>query len=192
MPRPYARQGALFAPVAEPTVYAIPGHVVIHKGSLVLDSGWLFDAREQFGDTFAGDAADAIVENAGGVYGFRMVWDPEPGKHGVALFQSRYAWWDEPDMAVLRASALDLAAWMEANPRYHVRLGCPAVPRIPVDAVMRILGNALPAHVQPRLAVFYRPTRPTMSDFHTHCVNKHFAFERSLDRFLWRDEGVES
>ena len=178
--------GDLFAPQDRPTLFVVPSHAVADGPLMVLDSGFLFDARQALGPRFPLDAGLAVrTKNRNAVYGFQVLESPTFESCGVALFQTRYSWWEEPARHLIQVSLEGLRDWMKANPSFRVRLGCPGIPYIPKREIADMIAGVV--KTTKNLSIVSRAVPPSDAEFTAACTAGG-----SAKQFLTRKEGCHA
>ena len=169
--------GDLFDPELEDsTLIVVPAHMVLDGQLMSLDSGFLFDARNALGARFALEAGGAARrDNRGGAYGFSAIRNPIKDRrgyraaHGVGILQSRFSWWETPDLKLIKQGFTALRKWMVANKGFPVRVGCPGLPYVPKERIVEIINDEIPTYLQHRLTVISRRQPTTAAAFSACC-----------------------
>lgn len=185
------RPGTLFAPTDRPTLYVVPAHAVIDGQLLSLDSGFLFDARNALGARFPLDAGLAVRHgNKGGRYGLLVLSEPHRDASGVALFQTRFSWWETPREDLIRESFAALHAWMKVHTHTPVRLGCPGIPYIPKDSIAEWASDEFKTTAMARrLTIMSRAVPSSEDEFRAACSAP--GADTDITEFLTRMEGCD-
>lgn len=183
--------GTLFAPSDRPTLYVVPAHTVIDGQLLSMDSGFLFDAKCALGARFPLDAGLAVRSgNRSGRYGLLVLSEPHRDASGVALFQTRFSWWEAPREDLIRESFEALHRWMAAHPRLPVRLGCPGIPYIPKDTIAEWASAEFKSKAMARYLTILSRAVPTSEDaFRAACSAP--GADTDINEFLTRMEGCD-